>query len=422
MKMNKRIIHVILGALVLVLLGAFTLNSVPVEVEATTSSELKEQLDALEKEKDKINDQLAELEDKLDANATEMEAIVAQKNIIDQEIFTLYQKTKNINDQITVYNALIADKQEELDAANAHLTELNEKNKARIRAMEEGGTLSYWSVLFEANSFSDFLDRLNLVEEIAASDEQRLKEMSKAAEEVALAKKDLEDGQAAAKETKKELEAAQQEMEGKRKEADALLAQLVAKGEEYEKYIADKEAEEEKLLADITDVEQLYEDAKYQEWLATSVPPTTTRPSYSGGSAGEGTVTGGLTWLKPTTYRWVTSPYGWRVHPVYGDWRFHSGVDLSASSGTPVVATRSGTVVKAEYNSSAGYYVTIDHGDGFQSKYLHLTHYIVNEGDTVTAGQEIGYVGSTGTSTGAHLHFTITYYGEYVNPSDYINL
>ena len=420
MKISKKIIPVIIGVLALVLVGALALCSVPVEADAATSSELKEQLAELEKEKDKINDQLAELEGLLSENLSEMEAIVAQKNVIDQEIFTLYQKTVNINEQITVYNALIADKQEELDAANARLTELNEKNKARIRAMEEGGTLSYWSVLFEANSFSDFLDRLNMVEEIAASDEQRLQEMSEAAKEVEAAKKELEEGQLAAKETKAELEAAQKEMQVKRQEADVLLAQLVAKGDEYEKYIADKEAEEDELLASIENVEDLYEDAKYSEWLATSVPPTTKPPSTSGGNAGEGTTTGGLTWLKPTTYSRVSSPYGWRIHPVYGDWRFHNGVDLSAGFDTPIVATRSGKVVVAQYSSSAGYYVTIDHGDGYQSKYLHMTHYIVNVGDTVTAGQVIGYVGSTGTSTGPHLHFTITYGGEYVNPADYI--
>ena len=431
MKMKKTIIPVVLGLLTLVLVGAFTLRAVPAEVEAATSSELKEQLEQLEKDKLEIEQQIQELEGQLSENLTEMEAIVAQKNIIDQEIFALYQKTVNINEQITVYNRLIADKQEELDAATAHLNELNEKNKARIRAMEEGGKLTYWSVLFEANSFSDFLDRLNMVEEIASSDERRLQEMSAAAAEVESAKLELEQGQLAIKATKKELETAQVEMEAKRADAEVLLNQLIAKGEEYEKYIADKEAQEDSLRIEISDVEDLYEDAKFQEWLATSEtptttppttkPPTTQPPSTSGGNAGEGTVTGDLTWLKPTTYSRVSSPYGWRIHPVYGDWRFHNGVDLSSPSGTPIVATRSGVVTVAQYSSTAGYYVTVNHQDGFESKYLHMTHYIVDVGDTVTAGQIIGYVGSTGTSTGPHLHFTITHNGEYVNPADYID-
>ena len=418
MKKKQRLLPVLLTLVAVVLVSTCLWSAVPTEAEAASSGELKQQLEELEKEKDKIDAQLAELEGKLSDNLNEMEKIIAQKDIIDQEIFTLYQKTVNINEQISAYSALIADKQVELDEAQTHLEELNEKNKERIRAMEEDGVMSYWSVLFEANSFSDFLDRLNMVEEIAASDQRRLNEMSKAAEAVAAAKTELEEGQAALQETKKELEASQVTMEEKRKEADVLLAELIATGEEYEAYIAEKELEEDALSIKIDKTEQLYENQKYQEWLATSVA---TKPSYSGGgTAGDGTTIGGLTWLKPTTYSRVSSPYGWRIHPVYGDWRFHNGIDLSASSGTPIVATRSGKVVVAQYSSSAGYYVTVDHQDGFQSKYLHMTHYIVGVGDYVTAGQVIGYVGSTGVSTGAHLHFTITYNGNYVNPADYI--
>jgi murein DD-endopeptidase MepM/ murein hydrolase activator NlpD len=416
MKKRNVFISLFLTVLALTMLFAFSMSAKPVEVEAASSSELKEQLEALEKEKDKIDSQLKELEGKLSENLDEMEKIIAQKDIIDQEIFTLYQKTVNINQQISVYSAMIADKQEELDKAQARLAELNEKNKERIRAMEEDGVMSYWSVLFEASSFSDFLDRLNMVEEIAASDDRRLKEMSAAAQEVEAAKAELLEGQAALETTRTELQKAQVEMEAKRVEADALLAELIATGEEYEKYIADKEAEEDALSIKIDNTEELYENAKYQEWLSTSV---TTKPNGSGSGDG-GTTTGGLTWLKPTKYTRVSSPYGWRIHPVYGDWRFHNGVDLSASSGTPIYATRSGKVTVAQYSSSGGYYVTINHQDGFESKYLHMTHYIVGVGDYVTAGQIIGYVGSTGTSTGPHLHFTIVYKGDYVNPAVYI--
>ena len=116
----------------------------------------------------------------------------------------------------------------------------------------------------------------------------------------------------------------------------------------------------------------------------------------------------------------MSSPYGYRVHPVYGDWRFHSGVDFGIGEGSPIYATRSGVVTTATYDWSAGYYVTINHGDGFASSYLHMTHYIVTAGDYVDQGQIIGYVGSTGTSTGPHLHFTIYYNGSTVNPMEYL--
>lgn len=408
-----------ISALALVLAAVIVLTQIgqfaPAPVAASSYSELKSQLATLEADKEKIDDKIAELESQLSDNLNEMEAIVAQKNLIDQEVFMIYEQMENINQQIAAYGTLIADKQEELDAAQARLEQLNEKNKERIRAMEEDGTLSYWSVLFKANSFSDLLDRLNMVEEIAASDQRRLKEMSAAAEEVAKAKAELEEGKAALEANKQELIASQATLETKRADADKLLADLVATGAEYEAYLAEQEAEAEKLLNKIEDVE---EDIDYLEWLATS---KATQPTQGGGTGGAPTNTAGITWLKPCTYRKVSSPYGWRIHPVYGDWRFHSGVDLDASQGSPIYATRSGVVSVATYSSSAGYYVTINHQDGFESKYLHMTHYIVGVGEYVTAGQVIGYVGSTGTSTGPHLHFTICYNGSSVNPSDYIN-
>ena len=417
MTKKNKILSALAGMLALVMVLLQLLSAVPYEAEAATSGELKAQLDALEDEKDKIDAKLKDLEGKLSDNLNEMEAIIARKDIIDQEIFTLYEKTENINEQISAYGALIADKQVELEDAQAQLKALSEKNKERIRAMEEDGNISYWSVLFEASSFSDFLDRLNMVEEIAASDQRRLEQMSEAASAVSAAKAELEEGQKALEATKVELEASKVEQEKKRVEADELLKQLIATGEEYQQYIDAAEEEESSLKIKISSTEKLYENAKYKEWLATSVA---TKPSSSGGVAGDGTTIGGLTWLKPTTYRKVSSPFGWRIHPVYGDWRFHNGIDLSAPSGTPIVATRSGKVTVAKWEKASGYYVTVDHQDGFQSKYLHMTHYVVSVGTYVTAGQVIGYVGSTGVSTGPHLHFAITYNGSYVNPADYI--
>ena len=106
---------------------------------------------------------------------------------------------------------------------------------------------------------------------------------------------------------------------------------------------------------------------------------------------------------------------------MYGDRRFHSGVDLAGSQGTPIVAARSGTVTTASYNGSSGYFVTINHGDGYSSSYLHLTGFTVKVGQKVSRGQTIGYMGSTGVSTGPHLHFSIYYNGSTVNPASYIS-
>ena len=159
------------------------------------------------------------------------------------------------------------------------------------------------------------------------------------------------------------------------------------------------------------------EDAKYREWLATSVPPTTTS-SVSGHVIN---TVNGITWYTPTKNFRISSEFGMRYHPISGEWKMHYGIDMAASQGTHVYATRSGYVSVAAYQAGgAGYYVKINHGDGYGSIYMHMTHYIVKTGEYVTAGQIIGYVGSTGGSTGPHLHFGISYNGTYVNPKDYI--
>ena len=261
MTKKNKILSALAGMLALVMVLLQLLSAVPYEAEAATSGELKAQLDALEDEKDKIDAKLKDLEGKLSDNLNEMEAIIARKDIIDQEIFTLYEKTENINEQISAYGALIADKQVELEDAQAQLKALSEKNKERIRAMEEDGNISYWSVLFEASSFSDFLDRLNMVEEIAASDQRRLEQMSEAASAVSAAKAELEEGQKALEATKVELEASKVEQEKKRVEADELLKQLIATGEEYQQYIDAAEEEESSLKIKISSTEKLYENA-----------------------------------------------------------------------------------------------------------------------------------------------------------------
>ena len=132
-------------------------------------------------------------------------------------------------------------------------------------------------------------------------------------------------------------------------------------------------------------------------------------------------MTNGIKWTMPCNYVLFSSPYGYRTHPITGKWTFHSGVDLAGPEGTPIVAARDGIVTAATYHSGNGNYVTINHGDGFSTSYLHMTHDVVSVGQKVKAGQLIGYMGNTGASKGNHLHFTIYYNGSTVNPADYLN-
>ena len=173
------------------------------------------------------------------------------------------------------------------------------------------------------------------------------------------------------------------------------------------------------LMKEIAQAEKDLKAAEYKEWLATYVPPTT-KPS--GGSTAPSTQAPSSSgWVKPLKSYSITSAFGMRVHPVLGYERMHEGVDMAAPAGTPIYAAKSGKVTTASYQSGgAGYYVSINHGDGFSSIYMHMTRYIVSAGQYVNAGQVIGYVGSTGISTGNHLHFGIAYKGTYVNPMKYI--
>lgn len=129
---------------------------------------------------------------------------------------------------------------------------------------------------------------------------------------------------------------------------------------------------------------------------------------------------GEIDWLMPLRFIRVGSSFGWRIHPIYEDLRFHKGVDLGAAQGEPIYATRAGTVVTAAYDSSSGNYVTIEHDEHFQSSYLHMTSFVVAAGETVEQGQLIGYVGSTGDSTAPHLHFAVYYDGHPVDPIPFI--
>lgn len=415
---NRRFWAGLLAGLMMVSMsfGIFA-GTLPTSVSAEKSSaQIKQEINEMKEQLKNNRSEVAKLEAQVNANMDKMEDIVANKNAIDQQIFLYHEQVQNLSDQITAYSSLIADKQAELDEATARWQELSDKYKERIRAMEEDGKLSYWSVLFKANSFSDFLDRLSMIEEIAAADQRRLEELNNAAKEVESAKTGLEAEKLSLESGKKELEDASAKLEESRVEADKLLKQLIATGEEYQKLLDEAEKKESETASQVDKLEYAYDAAKereYQQWLASQPPKQT------GGSAN---TVNGVTWLMPINYTRFSSPFGYRVHPVYGDWRFHYGVDLSAPSGTPIYASRGGQVTYATYDSSSGYYVSINHLDGFTTKYLHMTHYIVSPGQYVAAGQVIGYCGSTGASTGPHLHFSVYYNGSAVNPAQYINI
>ena len=428
MKNRKRLVSILSGVMAAIMLLTLLMSILPTHASAASSSEIRKQINQLKKEKAELKEKIDDVKDQYQQNENEIADIIARKNVIDQEIQLLSEQITNMNDQLSAYNLLIADKQDELDNAEGLYDQLNEENRVRVRTMEEEGELSYWEVLFKANSFSDLLDRLNMVEEIAASDNRRLKQLSDAADAVEVAQVDLQEEKAEMEETKKELDAAQEEMNAKRKEAEDLLQELLSKADDLEALEAEFQAMDEEFLKEIATKEEEYSAAKQAEWeayMATYVPPTTAGAGESidkPASGGTGGTAVGGGWVRPCSYTSITSPFGNRVSPTTGASTYHQGVDLDTGTGWPVVAAKAGRVTVAGYGNAAGNYVKIDHGDGVSSIYMHLSNYCVSAGQMVSAGQQIGTTGATGVATGDHLHFGISVNGVYVNPCNYVAL
>lgn len=430
---RKKLISIVAAGMVFFLILTLILSLLPATVFAASSSEIQEELDSLESQAQEIQQAKDELAQQQASNASDTQDVVSRKKDIDQEIKIIHDEIDNLNAQIQTYNQLIAEKQKELDDAQARQAELNQQYRVRIRTMEESGKISYWSVLFKANSFTDLLDTINKISEIAAHDQAMLAELDQVAREIQAAQTELAQEKSNLDAQKTALAESQAELDEKSAEANAILAELTADAAKLDSLYASYEDKEAALTDEIAQKEKEYTDALAQEEEARRQEEERRRQEEearreeeetSGGSSEEGGESGSASssgWLYPLPYRVpVTSAYGYRVHPVTGAWSFHTGVDLGAGEGTPIYATRSGTVTTATYSDVYGNYVTINHGDGYSSLYGHMTHYVVYAGEYVSQGQVIGYVGSTGWSTGAHLHFTIYYNGSTVNPMDYI--
>lgn len=394
-------------------LAAGVLLASNISARAATSSEIRDQINAMEDKQAQLQDQMQQLEEQLVENMQQIDVAISQKHTIDQQIALLYTQIDITNEQIAAYNVLISDKQEELERAEERLADLNEKYKVRIRAMEEDGELSYWAILFRAGSFSDFLDRLDMVQEIAGADRRRLQQLSEAARIVTEAKNTIAGEKALLECKRRDLVQMETDLSEKQTHAAELLRQLLAQGDAYDTLLEQSEEEQHKLMQDIAKLEDDYDEAAYQEWLATYVPPTTA-PAQATPPQTD------TDWLTPVSGYWISSPFGNRLHPILGYERPHQGVDMACAENTPIYATRGGKITIAVYSESAGNYVQINHGDGYSSVYMHMTRYVVSPGEYVAQGQLIGYVGNTGLSKGNHLHFGISYNGEYVNPMEYI--
>ena len=397
--------HRVLQSLIAVLLlFALFAAMIPAGL-ATYAEEIQDEIDRLQEEADQLASDKEALNAELSETNTQVRTYAEEKQRIDREIELCILERDNINGQIHQYNLLIAEKQAELDELEAEQSALLEQYQLRMRAIQERDKLSIWSVLLTSDSFTDLLARRVMLEEIAKADQRMLQELREKSSDILEAKNELAAEKANLEQKKLELADVERELAAKREQADEMLAELSADKQHLLAEIDAAEAQEAALHEQIAQKE-----AEYTELLQAS--PEQLHPSESGF----------LFPLDPSGFAMLTSPYGMREHPITGNYTMHNGVDLAAYQGTSVYASKSGIVTTAAYNYALGNYVVINHGDGYSTMYGHMTHFIVSEGDDVTQGQTIGYVGSTGVySTGPHLHFTVYFNGGTVNPMGYIS-
>ena len=442
--MKKKSVRI--AAVFLVLLLALS----PMQTSALSSSEIQSQIDSLQAQANDIAARKAELESQLAENQAEEEDLLAQKSVLDQKMTITNEEINNTVAQIEQYEQAILAKKNELADAEQAEGELYAQYKDRLRAMEEAGDVTYWAILFQANSFADLLDRLDMIQEIARADQEMMDSLAAASEKIREIQASLVENQEAMEEKQLELEEQRATLEEQSAEAQELLEEIQAEGDLLEAACQEQEASMSSLYQQIAAAQSQYETILAQEEAAQNAENNdgqqgsgTEEPSdtddgasgtgseetpdsgdnssgdqTSGGDSGGQTSGGGASFIVPVSYSYISSPYGYRYHPISGTYQFHGGVDFAADMGTPVYATASGTVAVATYNQWNGNYLTIAHDGGYSSMYLHLSSYVVSYGQYVSQGQLIGYVGSTGSSTGPHLDFRILLNGSTVNPMD----
>ena len=394
----RRVLPVFLAAL---LCAQFLLPA----AEAVTQDEI----DDLKQQQTELNSEKNDIKKRLDAIGDDKAAALEKKRLLDEECAV-------IQDEIDVYDAQIAAYDAQITQTEQEIAETEEKEKAqyelfckRARATEESGRTYYWEIIFKATSVTDLLSRIDFVNEIMDYDRRVIQDLKDTRSELEEKKSTLEDAkaeQAAARETLVERKA---ELDERRSEADALVKEIQSQEGEYQDALDSIEAEEEEIQAMIV---------KKSEEMAAQGNPNTGNATTDVVTSWMGT--GGYMWPEKASKK-ITSPFGKRSSPGGIGSTNHKGVDIGGVGyTTQVLASKAGTVIVSQYSNSYGNYVVVSHGSGNTTLYAHMSSRSVSAGQYVQQGQVLGITGSTGNSTGPHLHFEITEGGVRVNPLNYL--
>ena len=352
------------------------------QVRAASQSEI----DALKAEQAESQAWQEELKEQLADVKEDQAAARQERQILQQQLEAIDAELDSINAQISYYDGEIARKEAERREAEAKEQAQYARFCERVRAMEEG-TVSYWSILFNAEDFSDLLDRLADVDAVMDYDNQVMEELTAARQELERLQAELESARAEEQAAREQQEAKRAEQQAKVAEAQKLLDQINADAAELNRQLDDEMEGAAEIQAEIARKQKQLEEERRQNNVTID-----SETNYL--------------WPLPGYYR-LTSLFGYRIHPITGKAHSHTGIDIPAPGGTPIQACKSGQVVTSAYHYSYGNYVVIDHGNGNSTLYAHMSSRAVSEGQMVSQGQTIGYVGTTGSSTGNHLHLEV---------------
>lgn len=363
-----------------------------ITAQAATKSEVQKSADNAKKKTEEAKKQL-------DSVKKKKASVSAEVLAIDDEINRAEDELETTEKAIAQAKVDLAIKEQELIAAEKECEKYDEEFKIRARTMYEDGTTSYIEVLLGSSSFSDLLSRVEMIREMVEYDKRMLAVLAEAREEIRQAKEAVETEKENLENREVELGALKEELSYRLEAKQMLLDQLYADEEEYKKAYEIAEADEKKIQREL-------------ERIIAEENKKGTATKYTGN--------GKFQWPCPSSKR-ITSYYGYRIHPVYKTKKFHSGIDIGAGYGNDIVAAESGTVITATYGSGYGKYVVVSHGSGITTLYAHCSSLLVNVGDKVQKGQTIAKVGSTGVSTGNHLHFEVRINGSTTDPLSYVN-
>lgn len=357
------------------------------------------QIDALEEQRDALRAEREEMQAGIDELEAQQADVLQQKAALDAQNEVYRQEIELIEEQVSLYTQLVEQKRQEVELATQAESEQLATYRRHVRAMEENGRYTYLSILFGSRSLGELMSNLDMIGEIMEADQRSYEQYTAAREQSEQIQAEYETMLTELDSRQSELETEKAALEVQIDEATQMIVDLEAQLE------TDRAAYEEQLAKEAAleaDIQEMIAELERQE-AANSIVSTGTYiwplPGYSPGSA-----------------------YGWRIHPIWGDRRFHAGEDIGAPMGTPILAADSGLVTVIPDNGNGyGNYIMINHGGGRVTLYAHMSGFAVYNGATVTQGQTIGYVGSTGNSTGPHLHFEVRVNGATTDPKSYFS-